>query len=232
MSYSRSLMPTVNSYSEFCDEAIIFFTQFQGITVSADTGTGDSRVVLFALPGTNALLEISFVSTSYCQIRFKRASGTYLNWLVRAYYSAPNQLNLEVGKNGTTWFIYLWTIVSSTIYSAVLWSTERGNGDKVTMYSEMTALASDTTTNVVYSFASVTDNQAVQKWCSDGSQILIPVFPYEEMSTTFLDAKPAANLYSFRNKDNVSRWVPFTIGAHTFVTLGSTNNNTVFLIRV
>lgn len=70
MSITTGTLPAIGSWTERCDQIKTLFESIPGVTVYSDTGTGTSRILVYALPGLgeNHLLKFRFSTIFYTDL--------------------------------------------------------------------------------------------------------------------------------------------------------------------
>lgn len=210
MSVTKGTLPAIGSWTERCDQIKTLFESIPGVTLYSDTGVGNSRILLYALPGLgeNHLLKFRFSTIVYTDLL--------------KLDKATNLINAATCANFPEWPYILITngnlvavlLTHSSSSNLALLCTKCGDDYKTFVDGGYVSPNIDayhtnvgTSSYVFYPGKQTRSNKV----------ILVPSFaPGNTMSSDLAD-DPMENVYCWANPQTVVLYTALTVGSTTYM---------------
>lgn len=204
MSLAEGTITASADWTSSCDKWKTLLTSITGIACTSDSGTGNSRILLFSVQGTNKHIKLWYYSTSYSSINIMQADDTTILYPTsdRIYYKADMTYKIIVNGNLTMFYAYY----SSTYQIKFMWSK---TGETYRFYFR-DSLIHPTLDSLIATALPIT--YALGLKTQADAQILTPMFTYDGSTSFYIDV-PLENVYVFPNLD--------TLALHTKVSISS-----------
>lgn len=207
-----------STWTARCDDLKAVFATITGMTLISDTGTGNSRVLLYSVPGTNKYLKLYLTTNQYMNVlKIDNATDLATN-VVTTFGQAVDYRIIENGNLvmfvehlGTNFLGFFWSTTGATNRFFLIGP----NNYQIHSTADVAYAAPMSALKITSALPTATNKQLV-----------FPYYPYDNSSAAVCEY-PLDNVYIFGNKDAIANNSLLTINSEQYLTI-----NTNGLIKI